>query len=304
MCAALDCNDMLFVGDSTIHYMFTAAEHLFSDISKSFHGCPTPNGCGKDAPRHFAPLPANHVDDTGCHKPRSTNFIPVLHYQVCRKHCPHRKVRLTFIRHDHAINHHGKSWGHDLQCDFWIDLFGKGYKWIYVSTGPHTPELIHFPFGVANSKNDTHSFKSTFTKQANDLAELVLRQIEAENANKTSTTDVRPVLIYQTGHWGIRDFNHDCKGHPLHASKPPEAFHGYEWDKIPLLQAEIMNVLQKRVPRDRLILLNIQEMLGQRFNCRSDHIHFVNAKFDTSPTWRYWQLIQNVLTAKKLHDTC
>ena len=311
MCqVALGCESVLIVGDSTTNTIFHDGQSLFGvnlEVNGSVNSwsshkvgyCSTSNGCD--------------VPGSNC-RPTLSSVRPVLvhHQMICKAHCS-KPVKLSYVRHNHLVNHHGQTFGTDLQCDEWKTLQNQ-YKYVWASTGPHIPGLIEFPHGVFNNVSAYMSLTSTntdaaayfmkdfvtlFEQEANDLVDTFLSGGRTVDSKTAPVPD--RVLIYQTGQWGMINYSEDCKLKP-HDTLParPEMVRGrdqldrYYWELIPLLNEAYVRVLKQRLNSSQLLLLDVADMHSMRYSCRTNYIHFHSSAVG-SPAARVWQLLYNSL---------
>ena len=304
---ALGCESVLIVGDSTTNAIYGDAHQLFLDDLRA-------NSLASGSTVHWTRSCRGCVTgDKGC---RPYYGITMHHRRICMKHCTNQTVKLSYVRHNHLVNHHGETYRGDLQCDEWKVLQSQ-YKYVWVSTGPHMRDLVEFPYGnysenisgylnltaedAAVSASFIQSFVTLFEKEANALVDTFLSGGEA--ASNNNITGPNRVLIYQTGHWGDLNFTKDCTV-PPRAEFPgrPTAVRGqgeadrYYYELIPLLNEAYVRVLKHRLRPSQLLLLDVSDMLSMRYSCRNDPLHF-STKEVTSQAFRLWQLLYNLLLA-------
>ena len=278
--SALQCKNLLFVGDSVMFQVFAAGLSLPfpSRRRRRLYRCPTL---------------CKGINNTSsvCSKERSKYSNH--HIIVCIPHCGGKDVLLSYVRHDHLVNVHGKRHTGDHMCTYWQDILGN-FSYVFMSTGAHVPDLVSYPFGRATKHSN---LTNLFNNEAAALAATFLKY------SKPNT-----VLIWQSAHWGNLKVSGRCEERPSSEPIEPEkniqyvnkfgdtvSFH---WDKIPKLNEAYRHYLTHSLsPLKRVLLLDTAELMSSVPNCRKDYIHFVDENLRWSPTWRVWHLLMNLLIA-------
>jgi hypothetical protein len=228
---ALRCKKLMIVGDSTTKIQFDALPHIFpTSRPSSLRPCKTLNGCemSKTAKGHAAVSKKEMNESKGCHYPWVSNVIKTYHRDVCETYCGPGQAIISYFRNDGLINHNGKTYQIDLQCDEWLNQINK-YDFVMLNFGPHIPEVIQFPRGEENPMpyNLTHQ-KAILTAHVNDLIATFKSRLDP---NSTTT------MIYQSGMWGAHDYKSACvtnnKPVPYNDSIV-EPYANMFWKSIPL----------------------------------------------------------------------
>ena len=146
---SLECQSILVVGDSTINQFFES----IIGITGNYHN--------KNVSNQICPNSEFCYNHPACRFP-VVKEVPNIEYAfMCQDVCTNNNnnnVRLKFVRHDHLVNHHGKDWQRDLQCEHWKSIM-INYKYIFVSTGPRKwHKRLHLFLSFINSFSFTFFF--------------------------------------------------------------------------------------------------------------------------------------------------
>lgn len=211
---------------------------------------------------------------------------PIRDISICNEECgANSKTSLTYIRHDYLQGTHGKFWYATQHCEAWWSLI-QSHDVILLSTGPHAPNMLEYPFTKPAPPNfDFSSFAQ------NEVNQIVSRLVDVIHPNQT--------VIYLTAHAGSPEYDQklmNCSAKPLSKpSKYNQTTHPeFHWDKIPFIQRLYKRAFRQHHHIEQLVVMDIARLNNCRSRCRRDWIHFRDENF-LSPLFYTYNVLHNIL---------
>lgn len=264
----LQCQNMLFVGDSTIGQFYFA---LLETLNDSFRGHAIDGG-GIHPPGKLIEGVTDEDFYTDCGKPRLKGEPN--QRNICQAYCSN-PVHVTLIRHDHLNGRRVDMEGSPAQtrtaCAWKQEL--ADHPWVVLHTGSH----------VNDSPEELMNVNSTWETRARDLF------------SSLKTTHPRGI-VWRTAHPGYFDHTRNIPqaGHkqassrtqasttcldPAHMRDSPlpddeidTTVRRGSWAQMPHLNEVYKKALLESVP-DGLIL-DTEPLMTMRGDCRMDMLHF------------------------------
>ena len=279
-CKSICGKRILMVGDSTMERFALSLKHLVKINAYKGKLCPTLNGCAH-MPGHKMPL---HPLGSGCNPVTRTQILDQL---ICTqtKSCKGYQNQLVqYIRHDYLTGHHGRRWDHSSVCDVWLDSLATS-DIVILTFGAHLPQVLDYPFGMANPGNQT--FEGIISEIGKKTAQAI-RNRAKENAK----------VIFFTGSRGTLNHTHSCYTPPFVNRYDPDipvdsVENGYHWRDIQRSNQVFIQSM-KTILGKQLLVMDTNELFLKMPGCRNDAIHF---RVDTpaSPPTIMWQILMNML---------
>lgn len=202
---------------------------------------------------------------------------------VCEAHCA-RPVRITFFRHDHLDGPDfvdDPKVKNDKLCNHWRTMIDD-YEYLLLSTGSHVNDAAEY------NSNEGHNWEKGMTSLLNFLKERHPRNV-----------------LWRTCWYGINEtWRTPCPGGDHMRAAPRQRHEISEnyrdsWKHISDFNTMFRSLSAEQWPGG-VAMLDVENMLGMRSDCRMDHLHFhLGVGSAGGPLWFLPRMMQHHLLAAR-----